>query len=229
MAMSEDWLGRYNDALPPSVKPADFSYWSRSPKWSVTEAISLALGADPDSAKYYVRTSYDPSRRRSNNKPPFSMAFEKMRHLVEQNFMSAVDDSMVKAGEYVEWLAQMKLPLPQGLRAAMDMYAQPRIDWRALAANAQTDIAEKGARIAKLETAIADNALVGSSNTKERESLLKLVIGMAVKGYSYDPKAGRSETAKEISDDLLLLGISLSDDTVRKYLKMAADLLPPQE
>jgi hypothetical protein len=29
--------------------------------------------------------------------------------------------------------------------------------------------------------------------TKERDSLLKLVIGMAIGGYRYDPKAKRSE------------------------------------
>jgi uncharacterized small protein (DUF1192 family) len=64
---------------------------------------------------------------------------------------------------------------------------------------------------------------------KERESLLKLVIGMAVRGYGFDPKAARTSTAKEISSDLELNGVALDEDTVRKYLAEAKQLLPGDE
>ena len=63
--------------------------------------------------------------------------------------------------------------------------------------------------------------------TTERNTLLKLVIGMAVKGYNYDPRATKSTTPKEIVDDLAGLGITITDDTVRKYLKQAADAVLP--
>ena len=63
--------------------------------------------------------------------------------------------------------------------------------------------------------------------TTERNTLLKLVIGMAVKGYNYDPRATKSTTPNEIVDDLAGLGITITDDTVRKYLKQAADALLP--
>jgi len=59
-------------------------------------------------------------------------------------------------------------------------------------------------------------------STTERNTLLKLVIGMAVKGYSYDPEASKSGVPKEIVDDLANLGIAITDDTVRRYLKEAA-------
>lgn len=108
----------------------------------------------------------------------------------------------------------------------MDRFGEDRIDWRSVAEEAQAALASKDARIAALETALADNAVSGSANTREKESLLKLVIGMAVRGYGYDPKAARSDKPKEISGDLVLLDIPLSDDTVRKYLKEGADLLP---
>lgn len=61
---------------------------------------------------------------------------------------------------------------------------------------------------------------------RNQESLLKLVAGMAVGGYRFDPKAVRSKTANEITDDLLRLGISLDQDTVLKWLRLAAELLP---
>jgi hypothetical protein len=66
-------------------------------------------------------------------------------------------------------------------------------------------------------------------STRERNSLLSLVIGMAVSGYRYDPKASRSEQTSEIASDLAKVGVPLDADTVRKWLKEASDLLPPEE
>ncbi len=63
--------------------------------------------------------------------------------------------------------------------------------------------------------------------TKERESLLKLVIGMAMKGYSYNPDAFKNNATTEIVNDLTLLGISITDDTVRKYLTEAKSKVLP--
>ena len=63
-------------------------------------------------------------------------------------------------------------------------------------------------------------------HTKERESLLKLVIGMAVKGYAYDPSATKSDKPQEIADDLANLGLDLDADTVRKYLRQGCELMP---
>lgn len=63
-------------------------------------------------------------------------------------------------------------------------------------------------------------------STLERETLLKLVIGMAVDGYGYDPVAKRSPLAKELEDSFNKLGIPITDDTIRKWLKESAELLP---
>lgn len=62
--------------------------------------------------------------------------------------------------------------------------------------------------------------------TRERETLLKLLIGMAVAAYKYSPDESRSHTPAEIASDLQGLGISMTDDTVRKWLKEARDMLP---
>jgi hypothetical protein len=60
----------------------------------------------------------------------------------------------------------------------------------------------------------------------ERDSLLKLVIGMAVQGYSYNPEAKKSGTVAEIKFDIEQLGLSLDDETIRSYLKQASAKLP---
>jgi len=61
----------------------------------------------------------------------------------------------------------------------------------------------------------------GDLSTRERSTLLKLVLGMAIEGYRYAPDAARSEAPGEIAGDLQKHGLDVSDDTVRKYLKEA--------
>jgi hypothetical protein len=63
--------------------------------------------------------------------------------------------------------------------------------------------------------------------TTERNTLLKLVLGMALGSYRYDHKAAKSSTTKEIVDDLASNGINIDDGTVRKYLKEAANVFLP--
>jgi len=66
-------------------------------------------------------------------------------------------------------------------------------------------------------------------STRERDSLLKLILGMALGGYGFDPNASKSPTPKEIADDLATHGISITDDTVRKYLKESARAFLPAQ
>jgi hypothetical protein len=63
--------------------------------------------------------------------------------------------------------------------------------------------------------------------TKERESLLKMIVGMARGGYAYDPKLNRSAAVpQEIANVLAKHGVALDVDTVRKWLREAAEFLP---
>ena len=45
---------------------------------------------------------------------------------------------------------------------------------------------------------------------------------MAIGGYGYSPDAAKSSAPAEIKADLDTQGLSLDDDTVRKWLRVAA-------
>ena len=62
---------------------------------------------------------------------------------------------------------------------------------------------------------------------RERDTLLKLIVGMAASAYRYDPKAAKNTAPKDISDDLAKRGMVVSDETVRKYLKEATETVLP--
>lgn len=57
---------------------------------------------------------------------------------------------------------------------------------------------------------------------REKSTQNKLIYGMAMAGYGYRASDQKSDAPKRIADDLAEFGISLSDDTVRKFLKLAA-------
>jgi len=69
--------------------------------------------------------------------------------------------------------------------------------------------------------------------TKERVSMLKLIIGMAICFYGYDPKSKRSavtgETPDSIHADLLKAGFNFDVGSIRKYIKEAKELIPPDD
>ena len=83
--------------------------------------------------------------------------------------------------------------------------------------------AEDVARLSKKET------VKTTSTETERQTMLKLIIGMAMDGYSYEPKKPRSDLTgnsnNSLSAKLALKGISISDDTIRKYFNEAKELL----
>jgi len=62
-------------------------------------------------------------------------------------------------------------------------------------------------------------------STREKNTLLKLVGGMAAANYEWRPGVPGS-ASKGIEEDLDRLGISLTAETIHKYLVAAADHLP---
>jgi hypothetical protein len=58
---------------------------------------------------------------------------------------------------------------------------------------------------------------------RERGTLLRILYGMATQGYKYDPTCKRSAVPSEIAADCEFAGCSVDADSVRKYLKEAAN------
>lgn len=76
------------------------------------------------------------------------------------------------------------------------------------------------------EKITSSSAVIGEKlHPKERETLLKIVIAMAIGGYAYNPAAKKSSTPADIKEDVEKLGLTIDDDTVRKWLQKAADYL----
>jgi hypothetical protein len=63
---------------------------------------------------------------------------------------------------------------------------------------------------------------------RELDSVAALFTAMAIEQFGYVPSAKRSPTVKEIQDLAASLGISMSDDTIRHYLRHGAKFIDPE-
>ena len=111
----------------------------------------------------------------------------------------------VEARKFVEWAAKKGLNPPVQLLEFMGIKIGQRPEYHAVPTKKQ-------------ETA---KPLL----TKEKETLLKMIIGMAVGGYGYDPAASKSSIPSDVYNDLALHGVQLDLDTIRNKLKEAAQFL----
>lgn len=59
----------------------------------------------------------------------------------------------------------------------------------------------------------------------ERNSLLKLIAAMSVRGYGFDPLAKRNNATKDIQSDMDFLGIPMDQKTILKWVRQATNML----
>jgi hypothetical protein len=141
-------------------------------------------------------------------------------------------------GKLVDWkkeFEEQKAAYDQ-LNTAFDkwrsMYDEHVEDWKKIVQQKVEVIAQAKGRIADLEaelSTVKDGPPIGgpakAQSPIERQNMLKTIYAMAIKGYSYNPDDKRSTVVAEIVSDLSLVGLPVSGDTIRRYLKEARENL----
>jgi hypothetical protein len=166
--------------------------WARSPYWSPAEGVALAYDLDPKVAVARLSTGYD--------NPGISGPAE-ARHLLDLAYRALhvgdLDDVAAPVA-FMRWARSIGVefhPAWWDAMAGREVPGQKAVDEPA-ALPAGPDL-----------------------KTKEQETLLKLVAGMAMAFYGWSPDALRSSATKEIADDLARCGVPLDPDTIRKWVR----------
>ncbi|MCI5060200.1 MAG: hypothetical protein MRY79_03910 [Alphaproteobacteria bacterium] len=145
------------------------------------------------------KSDYNPPKEYDKNASPLAKEIRSLGDIARRAKRAKELTYPVKPTKYIEWLNKININIPEQLEGL---------------------IQEK-------RTQPAQNPDIPKPlHTKERESLLKLVICLAIEGYRYDPKAMRNDAVQEIARDLEKYEIPLNPDTIRKYLKDGAEILP---
>jgi len=211
---------------------ADFDYWSKMAHWTLDEAIALSFGKSPN-----VVNEANLSKIVSWTSP-FVREYQKTTELAKRAVVWEKLFDPVIPKLFIKWAKDTDIPLPDELVEKVEVRSGKLLDWKKMYEElleknnnnvqiANATIAEKDAEIAELQSQAGGEKSLG---TKERESLLKMVIAMAVDGYGYETDDKRSPIPQQISDALARRGTSLDVGTVRKWLKEAAEHFPgPQD
>lgn len=175
-------------------------FWARHPYWTPEEGAVLAYDLDPKDMIRNAAAGYD--------RPSIQVA-SNANHLRDLAYRAI----------YVAQLGRPSAPI-EFMTWAKSVGVEFHADWWDAVAEAAP-----GPSAATSPPTVPKPDL----KIRERESLLKLVIGMAIGGYSWDPKAPRNNATADITSDLHKLGIQLDQDTVLKWLREAAKELRREE
>lgn len=194
-----------------------FEFWSRAELWTLAEASALINGRNP-------AVVTEKAIKANRSQVTITMKINEMADLLERARKATSLYDPTRPKKLIDWLELKHIELPQNLK---DLVLQrsgtsftlseenKRLQEKLYALESQPNPFESAKPVVDFEKPIG---------LRERESLLKLILGMAIKGYGYDPKATKSTGVSEIASDLQLIGLKLNDDTVRKYLNEAKAL-----
>jgi len=213
------------------ARTIDISYWSDLDEWQGQALVALSLLRNPDivNTKSMNKVSYSSS--------PFIDKWQDMERLIgcaidsRKIRSSGVYQNMrgrtVKPIDFIKWAENKdNIKLPKELiKEVKRKSGDADVDNSSLIKNLSEVMKSTNDRCNKLENenkALKEEKPLGVT---ERKSLLKMVYGMAIGGYSWDPEASKSATPNEIMQDVNKnSNHPINDDTVRKWLKEAKKL-----
>lgn len=215
---------------------ADYGHWIRAARWSIEESAFLLRRIDPRKVNRHEWL------REKGRREGIGQEIRDLHDLLRRAHRAGLINDPTHPSNIIAWAKEQLIELPKVLLQAAEKCGIEVPDRRRLIEDQQEQIEQLQAKIAELSGVNdapggakikAGSAVRGSASaddkplgTTERNSLLTLVIGMAVKGYGYDPAAKRNDSTGDIFSDLHSLGIGMDQNTIRKYLREGADLLP---
>lgn len=204
--------------------PTENSFWAETEDVSLLEAVSLSFGIEPFSMDEYLQDCGEPVRLRLLP-DGFMNRIEALRSAIRAGKINTVMKSMNERGTLDE--VRTRIPMDEFLAWCGEK-------------GIAVSIPSLQRSVPPPESGASDQNVVATTqpptdkplSTKERETMLKLIIGMAIDAYKYDPTAPKSlltgEGVDSLHANLSVHGISVDPDTIRKYLKEAKEHLPPQ-
>ena len=189
--------------------------------WSAEEVIALLLGRDPRQVTWTVVEPYV-------GVSPFAEDFRRLRERVVRSPLANQSDQ-VTPHQWIEWANSQAIPIPVALLNAAKAFGLASADYQELKrrnADLENDLA--AARDAVHRSEEKNDAALASERSlgmRERDTLLSIIITMAIAFPDFQP-GKRGNFIARITHEMELLRLNRSDDTVRKHMQAAEELLP---
>ncbi|PTV94061.1 hypothetical protein C8J27_110112 [Rhodobacter aestuarii] len=202
--LPQDFLGAWAIA----GKQIDLDYWSAFRSVTLEQAVFLSLGRDPREASYdIICQSYGRSEEADE-----VLLFLEDRYELIANAMGCdpvAPEAQINLTDFHAWIEEVAICVDPAFRATLrTRFAAPE---------------DSGRILAPVSEALDQKQVL---DQRERNSMAKLLTAIAIDAYGYDPDASRSKLPKEIEGICALLGLEVTTDTVRKYLRLGKQFLP---
>ena len=201
---------------------ADLAYWAKHAYWSLEEAVALTFARNPDRVSWQRLAGYDGA---------FTERYRRLRQLGSRAVIAKKLRDPTLPALYLTWLRTTGFEAPPALVLEVSKTAEHLVDWKARYDIASTRISDLERELDSLRAELASlkpSRAAKAADSRERESMLKLIAGLVQGTYGSDIAAGRSRIVPDIAADCDRAGVSLSEDTIRKYVKWAFDLRDQQ-
>jgi hypothetical protein len=187
----------------------NWALWASKDYWTLDEAAALVDGLDPDTVLQQsdeILQHYGKMKQVLDIAQHKQMLTKPMRPLqVVQFFMK---------------LGELGVP-PKLKKAVVEFTSDPERSFSLLAKRYEVLEKQNKALLRELDG-------IKPLDPRERKTLLLLVCGLVHDRYRYDPEK-RSDAVKTIKATLSAIGLKLSDDIIRDWLKAAFEYLPQDQ
>jgi len=175
---------------------ADFDYWTKMLRFDVSELTCLTVGINPN--EFSARPLMDLSS--SIDRGKFCRPLEFLIQRYEQ-LQRAFGHHNVYQKDFIQWATQFEFEVHPGFIGPMKRF--------------------HAAAKAAVETIPPQKP-----DQREIDKIAQLFTALAIDALGYVPSQHRSPVPKEICEIAASMGLSVSEDTVRKYLRSGASFIP---
>lgn len=182
---------------------ASFHHWATMDYLNLDEAVCLTLGVPPTTFSEaqllrFSKNEFDPGMRSLRVGKFIGGRYEAIRRKFDPQTTGAVAFQTV---ELTAWIHEVELEVPEKFRSSFQKRFEPLSVGKPSQKNAKVD-------------------------RRELNSIAKLLTVVAIEQFDYQPSSPRSRVPAKIKDMADRLGLELSEDTIRKFLRLGADSLP---
>lgn len=182
---------------------ADFDYWGKMEQFECHEALILSVGIEPKLFDENRLTDIVKRSKWETQIEPVDYLVKRREQFVRKFPVSDYGSLRVGPDFLFNWFTEIALDVHPSFLDALRF----RVNRNAPTSNA--------------------TALTVKQKTDRREidKIAQLFTAMAIDHLGYDPKALRSPAPKEIANLAAEMGLRITDETVRKYLKLGAKFI----
>jgi hypothetical protein len=245
--LQEDRLIHQSTTEEFSGEPLDVVHWSNLPEWSPEEGVALSLGIDPRKANWATGFAHSdhplfPEYRKRyelvlrhihflTDRSPLGFMLS-MKQLLDFNFPAelkeAVKNNVEAAQSNSKAHSELKPKEHNTLRKIISCIAvakyhyDPNTNHRMVATDISSSLKKNGIQVDQeaIEQLLTNSETPGLRG--DRQTHLRVFLGMAMAKYHYKPKLKRQSAATNIWNSFKLLGRRIDEDTIRKWLKLAS-------